>query len=119
MIEIRIAALLTRELNLYWLTNLAVSVFGEGLLKKKKRGALTNGEERDEDVGQEMEHFERGQNGQLGSLISYDLRQMQGLLHGRFRFDKRLCTHARVCILCICAANTVQLHLHVWLTTQS
>lgn len=63
MIEIRIAALLTRELNLYRLTNLAVTVFGEGLLKKKKREALSNGEERGEDVGQEIEHFERDQIG--------------------------------------------------------
>lgn len=51
MIEIRRAALLTRQLNLHRLTNLAVAVFGEGLLKKNQRGALTNREkagERDE-----------------------------------------------------------------------
>lgn len=64
MIEIRTAALLTRQLNLRRLTNLAVAVFGEGLLKKKKgRGALTNSEERDKELGQEMERFGRGQNG--------------------------------------------------------
>lgn len=62
MIEIRRAALLTRQLNLRRLTNLAVAVFGEGQLKKKQRGALINKEERDEGLGQEMERFEQGQN---------------------------------------------------------
>lgn len=63
MIEIRTAALLTRQLNLRRLKNLAVALFGEGLLKKKRRGALTNSEERDEELVQEMEHFGPGQNG--------------------------------------------------------
>lgn len=52
MIEIRTAALLTRQLNLRRLKNLAVVVFGEGLFKEK---ALTNSEERDEELGQEMD----------------------------------------------------------------
>lgn len=68
MIEIRTAALLTRQLNLRRLTNLAVVVFREGLFKKKKerekqRGALTNSTKRDEALGQEMEPFGRGKNG--------------------------------------------------------
>lgn len=65
MIEIRTAALLTRQLNLRRLTNLAVVVFEEGLLKKeeKQREALTNSTRRDKAQGQEMEHFERGQYG--------------------------------------------------------
>lgn len=63
MIEIRTAALLTRQLNLRRLTNLAIAVFGKGLLKKKQRGSLTNSEKRDEELGQEMEPFGWGQNG--------------------------------------------------------
>lgn len=50
MIEIRTEALLTRQLNLRRLTNLAVVVFGEGLLKKKRR-ALTNNKEGDKEFG--------------------------------------------------------------------
>ncbi len=49
MIEIRTAVLLTRQLNLHRLKKLAVAVFGEGLLKKKQRGALTNSKERDKE----------------------------------------------------------------------
>lgn len=50
MIEIRTAALLTRQLNLHRLTNLAVAVFGEGLLKKNRGGGgLTNSEKREKE----------------------------------------------------------------------
>lgn len=60
--EIRTATLLTRQLNLCRLTNLAVAMFGEELLKKKQRRALTKNKKRDEDLGQEIELFEQGQN---------------------------------------------------------
>lgn len=49
MIEIRTAALLTGQLNLHRLTNLAVAVFGERLLKKNQRGGLTNSEKREKE----------------------------------------------------------------------
>lgn len=67
MIEIRTAALLTRQLNLRRLTNLAVAVFGEGLFERRKgRGALTNSGERDEKLGQEMERFWTGPKWLIG-----------------------------------------------------
>lgn len=55
MIKIRTVALLTRQLNLQRLTNLALAEFGEGLFKKKKKDTERLIASRDKELGQKRE----------------------------------------------------------------